>query len=77
MNIDEADKLANKCVSVVLSCKNYKQLDNAIKYTVLTYKKLGKHRDLVNKVRFIAKIQLSIGFVKGYIKGRNNGTNSN
>jgi hypothetical protein len=68
MNIEEAKKLVNRCSYVIISCENRAQLDTAVKYADLAYKKLARGIGLINNTQFISLIERSIGFAQCKIK---------
>ena len=75
MNIEEANELVSKCMKVILSCKTYSQLNNAVKFADFTYKILANGIGLINESRFVPRIERSIGFAQCNIENQNKLTN--
>lgn len=68
MDIEEANKLVNKSMKVILSCKNLDQLNIAVRYASLVYNKISRTIGLVNNSQFISLTERSIGFAQCQIK---------
>ena len=68
MNIEEADKLINKAMTVILSCKTMDQLKTAVLYSNLVYKVLSNEIGLGRTMKFITLIERSIGFAQCQIQ---------
>ena len=64
MEIKEANALVNRGMSVVLSCKTLPQLESAVKYADLIYRKINKEVGLINNTKFISLIERSIGYAQ-------------
>jgi hypothetical protein len=64
MELEEAEKLVNKAMSVILSCRTMDQLSNAVTYSRLVYKLLAKEIGLVNNSNFICLIERSMGYAQ-------------
>jgi hypothetical protein len=64
----EANKLVNKSMKVILSCKNLDQLHIAVKYADLVYRKLAQGVGLVNNTQFICLTERAIGYTQCQIK---------
>jgi len=64
MDREEAKKIVNKCMSVILSCKNQDQLHIAVNYSSLAYRLLAKEIGLINNMNFISLIERSIGYAQ-------------
>ena len=60
MSLDEAERLVNKCMTVLVSCKTRSQLKTAIRYTDLAYKRLIK--ESANSMIFIIEIERATGW---------------
>jgi len=68
MQIKKADELVNKSMKVILSCKTLEQLNVALEYSKLLYKKLSGEVSLSLKFRYLMLIERSIGFAQCQIK---------
>ncbi len=68
MNMNEANELVNRNVRVILSCETLEQLNVAVKYADLVYRKLSKEIGLVNNTQFMSLTERSIGFAQCQIK---------
>ena len=68
MRIEEADELVNRSMEVILSCKTLKQLNVAVKYSDLVYKRLSKEIGLINNMNFVCLTERSIGFAQCLVK---------
>ena len=64
MNREEAKKIVNKCMNVILSCKNQDQLHIAVNYSFLAYRLIEKEIGLINNCNFITLIERSIGYAQ-------------
>ena len=64
----EAKTLTDKAMKVILSCNSMDQLNNAVQYANLTYRRLSNHVGMVNFTRFSMVIERSIGFAQCKIK---------
>lgn len=62
MSNEEIHPLVYKAMLVVLSCKTEEQLNVAISYANLVYKRLSKDTGLLNSSKFSPLINKSIGF---------------
>ncbi len=62
MKDKQTGELINKCMRVILSCKNYDQLNNATNYCDLAYKILTKQAGTFNRTIFNRLMQRSIGY---------------
>lgn len=70
MNIEEANNLVNKCMSVILSCKTMPQLNVACTYAILVYRQLARELGLINNTNFVSLIERTIGYAQCQIKSR-------
>ena len=68
MNIDDANALVKKGMSVILSCKTLGQLQSAICYANLIYRQISKEIGFANRTKFTPLIERSIGFAQCQIK---------
>ena len=68
MNIEQATELTDRCMSVILSCNTVNQLDVAVKYSNLVYRKLGREIELIKNTKFISLLERSIGFAQCKVK---------
>lgn len=68
MTKDDATKLVNRSVSIILSCKTMEQLINAVKYADLVCRKISKEIGLLNHTQFISITERSIGFAQCQVK---------
>lgn len=66
MEYKEAKAIVDKCMHVIVSCKNQDQLNIAVKYSRLTYKLLAK--EIGNNMNFISLVERSIGWAQCNIK---------
>lgn len=68
MDKKEADALVQRSMEVILSCKTMSQLDTAVRYSNLVYKKLAYTIGLINNMKFVTLMERSIGFAQCQIK---------
>jgi hypothetical protein len=68
MNKEEATRLVDKCMTVILSCETIDQLKTATRYADFIYRKLAREIGLINHTQFIALIERSIGFAQCKVK---------
>ena len=68
MTHNKAKELVNKSMKVILSCKTLEQLNAAVRYAGLVYKKLGQEIGLINNMNFVCLTERSIGFAQCQIK---------
>ena len=71
MTYEESESLVYKAMSVILSCRTMTQLNNAVTYSSLAYNKISLAMPAINRSRFIARIERSIGFAHCKIKANN------
>lgn len=69
MDKQQAQKIVDKCMLVILSCKTHNQLCTAVKYSDFAYRLLQKEIGLINNMNFLCLIERSIGFAQCQIKG--------
>jgi hypothetical protein len=68
MNKEEATRLVNRGMTVILSCETTDQLKTATTYADLIYRKLAREIGLINHTQFISLIERSIGFAQCKVK---------
>ncbi len=69
MTDNNADALVKKCMRVILSCENDKQLKNAINYCNLAVRKLANYVTNQDEcIEIMEKLNVSRGYALGQIK---------
>ena len=70
LSIEEGTALVNRSMKIILSCTTLEQLNVAVKYADLVYKRISQTIGLVNNSQFISLTERSIGFAQCNIKHR-------
>ena len=70
MDIEEANKLVNKSMKVIRSCKTMSQLKVAISHVDLFYNRISRTFGLVNGTKIMSLTDRSIDFALRQIKNK-------
>lgn len=64
MNIEDATKLLNKAMAVILSCETKTQLEVAVGYSSLAYRIIRNETLFTNNMQIISLMERSIGYAQ-------------